>query len=79
MRSLISRIEKLKNDKQGRARTIIVRTGSEHSPADVSTMLKAKGIVTSSADNVVCFATIYLDKSGNDLPADSEPVLLSVH
>lgn len=79
MRSLLSRLEKLENDRTGGARLILVRTGAGHTRADVSKMLKVKGITETPTDRVVCFATIYLDRDGNDVPADFEPELLSVH
>lgn len=79
MRSLISRIEKLESDRTVGARLILVRTGAGHTSADVSKMLKVEGLTETSTDRVVCFATIYLDRDGNDVPADFEPELLSVH
>ena len=79
MRSLISRLEKLENDTIGGARLILVRTGAGHTRADVSKMLEVKGVTETSTDRVVCFSTIYLDRDGNDVPADFEPELLSVH
>lgn len=79
MRGLVSRLEKLESDRTGGARLILVRTGAGHTDADVSRMLKVKGIIKTSTDRVVCFATIYLDRDGKDVPADFEPELLSVH
>lgn len=79
MRSLVSRLEKLENEVSGGPRLILVRTGAGHSRADVSNMLKEKNIIATSADNIVCLATIYLDRDGNDIPAAFEPELLSIH
>ncbi len=79
MRSLVWRLEKLENDRTGGARLILVRTGANHTRADVSKMLKVEGITEAPTDRVVCFATIYLDRDGNDVPANFEPELLSVH
>ncbi len=42
MRSLVSRLEKLENDRTGEARLILVRTGAGHTRADVSKMLKSE-------------------------------------
>ena len=79
MRSLISRLEKLEIERSGGPRLILVRTGAGHSPADVSKMLKTENIVVTSADNIVCLATIYMDREGKDIPAAFEPELLSIH
>lgn len=79
MRGLVSRLEKLESDRTGGARLILVQTGAGHTRADVSKMLKVKGITETPTDRVVCFATICLDRDGNDIPAGFEPELLSVH
>jgi len=79
MKSLISRVEKLETNRSEDARLILVRTGGGHTLTDVSAMLKSQGIKETPADRVVCFATIYLDQDGNDMVANFEPELVSIH